>query len=190
MCAGTDDVCSGYRCVQRLYGVVPLPMFAVDCTARDLQRAQLADDAGPNAAQLSHGLAAFQLPLSFPFFMRCSLSLTGEHRPTKVGTHFFSLFPFSVRELFLLLSGQCPNPGPPTHPYPVCTYLTPVNNTPSNAPSAGPEYISSARDFSGQATTTELGSAPLAFPPFTSPSSPPSTPSPPSPIPSPLFLLN
>ena len=67
------------------------------------------------------------LPTPFPFFMRCDLLLTGSHRSSKVSNlssfpslHYFPPSLFALpRELLLLLTGQCPNPGP-SYPCPVC----------------------------------------------------------------------
>ena len=57
----------------------------------------------------------------FPFFMRCSLLLTVEHCPSEVGTRFLLYF-FSYLVILLLLSGQCPKPGP-SWPSPICKFL-------------------------------------------------------------------
>ena len=79
----------------------------------------------PNSAAPFPNLTTHPLP----FFMRCVLLLTGSHRSTKVSNFpilflLLSLFSFLFafpRELLLLLSGQCPNPGPPRiYPCTVC----------------------------------------------------------------------
>ena len=57
-----------------------------------------------------------------PFFPWCDFLLTESHRPSPVGTllHPF-LNPSSSLLLLLLLTGQCPNPGPATiYTCPVC----------------------------------------------------------------------
>ena len=63
-------------------------------------------------------------PPSSVFPVWCTLWLTSVHHPSKVSFFLFSFLalslPFSALELLLLLSGQCPNPGPVTHPCPVC----------------------------------------------------------------------
>ena len=51
--------------------------------------------------------------------------------------------------------------APPT-PAPSATSLTPANNTPSNAPSARPGYISVAQVYHGQAIAMPSGGVPLA----------------------------
>ena len=53
-----------------------------------------------------------------PFLQRCPLPLTSAHCFPKVSDQT-SYRPFPLRELILLLSGQCPNPGP-QYPCPVC----------------------------------------------------------------------
>ena len=73
-------------------------------------------------------------PSSFPpppfflllaFFLGCTLLLTSVHPQSEVSFFPFLLFSssystFSTLELLLLLSGQCPNPGPVAYPCPVC----------------------------------------------------------------------
>ena len=70
--------------------------------------------------------STFHLYFPFPFFLRCSslpselhrISLDGKFFSIPLDPLYLSLYA-SAPELLLLLSGQCPNPGP-SYPCPVC----------------------------------------------------------------------
>ena len=103
-------------------------------------------DAGPRGPNVQHspiaghlyrrrsptagGFAAPSIPLHYfilllssAFFAWCPLLLTSVHPQSKVSFSPSSItlsYSFSALELLLLLSGQCPNPGPVSYPCPVC----------------------------------------------------------------------
>ena len=112
--------------VARLFAVVP-PSATAGCESRGQLRFSGSAAWRPNVQQPSHAdLACPDLPASSPFFLRCTPTLTAVHCLSKVSyflssflSSLLSLHPFSILALLLLLSGQCPNPGP-AYPCPVC----------------------------------------------------------------------